>query len=348
MGWSEWFQEPDYEGISVWVNADLPEVSMTTTASDGTAADFEVATVPIAVGMLAGARGGGGPIWSGDVDAFVPFALNGGWGGGVSLQSGTIENDAGVVIPGFLRYHTHTEVLLSQMAATYALSSGWSTERDAFPSPMYDMTEGVDYDIVPGKDPYVDEDAYVQYESADPNVLTGWADWNLTLETAGSNGGMALPGVTGLRVGYSAPITWGLSGPGWFSTYQGLALDYIPGVMGALTTTPYALSLAALGTMESWTIYQQPNWLTDPIPIEVHVGPQGFADSDSSTSLIHGAMNPRPKFTFRMPRWRYWKPGVPPLRQRARNDGLAVDGQQQRGRGNSLQSSARRGGRVYC
>lgn len=47
------------------------------------------------------------------------------------------------------------------------------------------------------------------------------------------------------------------------------------------------------------------------------------------------------------PTWYFGPSIIPPLRQRGRDDGLATDALQEKGRGSSVQTSLRRGGRVY-
>jgi hypothetical protein len=54
------------------------------------------------------------------------------------------------------------------------------------------------------------------------------------------------------------------------------------------------------------------------------------------------------RYVIERPRYKYWESnGVPPMRQRHRDDGLATDARQMKGHGSSLQSSIRRGGQVY-
>jgi hypothetical protein len=335
MTWSEWIQEPDYEGVSEWVNADLSEVQMQSHASNYTESNSYIPTSPIVESCLAGAQGGGGPVAAGD--PITAFSTTNGFD--AEIQAFTEENNStSIPPPPYFKYHAYTSIYFTQSAATYGLNSYSLDSKDTFPEPLYDLIEDVDYAVIPGMDPDVDDYAYVEYESYDNNVLTGWADWTLTLTGRGTGTGEITDAdtPTTLRVGFSEPVTWDSTGPGWWTSYQGSLLESIAGFTGTSSTpydgapfsVPHTLSLADLGVMESWTLYQQPHWLVSDVPINLNVvsGPPltpGSAAMFTSTVLIPAS---RPRFTYRMPRWRYWVPGDPilyPLRQVQRDDGLA-------------------------
>ena len=94
--------------------------------------------------------------------------------------------------------------------------------------------------------------------------------------------------------------------------------------------------------------YDFPGWatlgVTDPetgltpiLPSAMSDGEQfALTSSSTSNSGVPG------RYIFHYP-----KTVIPPLRQRQRDDGLTTDTPQQRGHGSSLQTSQRRGGRVY-
>ena len=52
-------------------------------------------------------------------------------------------------------------------------SPSWSSFRDWWPLALDPLTEGVDFGVIPGKDPHVDDDAYVEYD-ATANAVAGW------------------------------------------------------------------------------------------------------------------------------------------------------------------------------
>ena len=175
----------------------------------------------------------------------------------------------------------------------YTVAPFWETDRDWFPDPLYDLTEGVDYTVRPDRTGSED-DAYIQYEDG-PNVRTGW-NWirapKVTLAQGGSSWVVEMVNGTNYVAGDNpgGPPASGLvfaTGDG--STPVDTVLPSIP--------TPTADTFAIFGRL-----------------------------TDNSVESAFEVQYPTPNILYRMPRWRYWVPGgPPPLRLRQRDDNLFLN-----------------------
>jgi hypothetical protein len=250
---------------------------------------------------------------------------------------------------------TGTHVGISQLVYSVD-ATRFLTYRDWFPSPLRTMTEGVDYDVIPGKDPGSDDDAYVEYESGD-NSLAGWQPWTVPVEyqfrlQVGPNSSAPDPPNIPFRVAV-APLpmsAWPAYGVG----SQAAHLDTFPtpdyGTQDVPVLVPSSVLQFALvfqpDTLNGW----HPTVTVAPPPplseFQAGSGVQGFVNpvavrgGGSSTPVITGPVMP-----FDTPRWRYWIPGdvAYPIRQRQRNDGLGRGVMRARST-SSVQSSVRQRG----
>lgn len=204
---------------------------------------------------------------------------------------------------------------------TYWLPDGWESRRDGKPAALDALTEGVDYAVIPGKDPWAD-DAYVEYETGVSNTLDGWDLGTFT--------------VTGHD--FVQDVASG-------AQTTGKARALLGG--GAMGRTPYA----SLGepvvdlSWREWDLGQETDGLQfqppDPGPVEqlfyfVDVSTSGPPNTYASVSFVLKPIEAR----VSQPRWRYWIPGDLPLRQRQRDDGLGLSTARWR-RGRSRQVSNR-------
>ena len=198
----------------------------------------------------------------------------------------------------------------------HSLRAGWDSYRDWFPLPLRSLVEGVDYTAIPGKDPARDDDAYVEYESADPNTRGAWVlgDWAVSNVNA-------FPGEV---------ATWHV---GWAtgSTYAPGPLDPWPGLGSTFATFTKADEGLGLG---------HPSGVPDSAESVLHLIDVDYAGTDVVDATVSALA---PRITITLPRWRYWVPGEAPrlpLRQRQRDDGLGLSTARWR-RGSSRQGSNR-------
>jgi hypothetical protein len=302
MSWSNWIQSPDYTEYAEVVN---PGLSSAVTSvgpiltsywdyyiSPGMYDDHHLPSLsPLHTGSLMAAVHARAVSGEGYTTTFPPDG-----GSGVLVTAdvwygygGWADEDGGIV----MAYWALVEIAaFAQSVSSWRAAPIWLEIRDWRPSLLHTLVERVDYDYIP------DTTDFVQYENA-PNVFIGWADWNIVH-------GVRTPGASyvTVRLGYSnGERHWGSEGPGWLDHMEGDYLATLPGGHdGTLVTT---VSLAPLGNMTSWTLYQQPNWLVSPIPeVEVDISAGNIAGYDSANGLAFS----RPQFTYRMPRYRYWIP----------------------------------------
>lgn len=272
---------------------------------------------------------------------------------------------------------TSADATIGQQIYTVVPIGDPLTFREWFPDLLRSLAEGVDYDVIPGKDPLQDDDAYVQYEGG-PNALLGWqTPWAATLvvDAGTSTTGMLapepqrfFPDTFPLRFGIGAatydPTTeepapdaeWTDHPYGWGA--DTLDMTNPPVTVGddLLTTTelPIELPIDLPADTVTFGLAIQNSLQNDlATPPTVENFPQATNPAgESSTSLtqlprlatfVEGSnvVALGPPFMTQMPRWRYWIPGTPPLRQRQRDDGLGLSGTPRWRRGSSRQASNR-------
>jgi hypothetical protein len=184
--------------------------------------------------------------------------------------------------------------------------------------------------------------SYIEYESSPP-VLVGWLMGSIGLyysKTSQSNASFdfLLLGHISVELNYNLPIVSPGDSP------------YFPGegtgdIVNVFTTPIYDINavsnIADPGPVNSIGLF-----LYDPTQVTYPPSSDDPANSSLYTVNASASFNPVP--LIQLPPYRYWESnGVPPMRQRHRDDGLATDARQMKGHGSSLQSSIRRGGQVY-
>ena len=240
------------------------------------------------------------------------------------------------------------------------------THRPWLPPEMNTLTENVDYYLIPGRN----DDSYVEWE-AGPNVVTDWdlgeiqGKWgnpDMSTTSAGNPGTpieeqpFEMVGSSfRLEMYYNLVYTPGTQVV-WPEPFSGETIvDYPVSGHGAAYEnrgmSPYNIIPNALppyfhparpGPVQSVSVFpHNPVWMNIP-PLPPPLGwkpPWYLNQGGTSWRNIYVLVD--------TPRYRYWMSGMPPMRQRHRDDGLTVDTRQEKGRGSSLQSSLRRGGKVY-
>lgn len=190
----------------------------------------------------------------------------------------------------------------------YRVTPNWNSPENWnwFPPLLSTLVEGVDYTVRPGKDPYVDYDAYIEYEG--PYVHTGWQFVPFALRYGWDlSDGQSAEGAIALAVNTTYPMAGGQPLPEW------------PGLSGIFGTT--------VSTDPGGTVLGVP---ADPGPVEslsvlvdllsmTRTGEAEFAVFRVAFEWVYQRVVSA--------RWRYWVPGdaaVRPLRQRQRDDGLGL------------------------
>jgi hypothetical protein len=222
-----------------------------------------------------------------------------------ALDGGTSDNPYGAV--------EHVEG-----AVYFIVGDSWKTDRDWFPVTLLGLEEGVDYGLRPGRTEF-DDDAYVEYESDGDNTVT--EEFKPLLRyTAGSIGGgegAAHDGDGLWELGYIAnpPLPVQTSDGAEFSveSWPGIGTVFASGGVEATNTSHSAEFPAGFSTASALHVTATMSG-TPPL-----VGESASAESAQFTI---GS----PSFRYQMPRWRYWIPRDLPLRQKQRNDGLALRG----------------------
>lgn len=204
------------------------------------------------------------------------------------------------------------------------LPSSWATARNWFPSGMAGKVLGVDYDIRPDRAPG-DPDRFIQYADGD-NTATSSIAGVLFNARFGSG---APPDGTNILVGVD------------------VGTNYVPGVVPAWAGIGSIVDSAHLyapwmtggtdisGTFSGSDLFPTTAAQTFTVGVEDNAGvlPEGVGYSFD--------VNPVAFTNYRMPQWRYWKPGQLPLRQRQRDDGLALRGAPSWRKGTSRQATNR-------
>lgn len=217
--------------------------------------------------------------------------------------------------------------------------AGW---REWFPPELGDLTEGTDYDVRPDRTGSED-DAFIEYEAGVGQIQgwTGFAPGRITSLTASFDGPHATAKWRLLSPPPAPPAT-----PGPFDSESAPVLALLPSdgspiaqivnatVTGAPSGVPVELTIA--GPVAEFAVLIITDESSD-IP---------FSGGDpGDSSYIHGwtasGFISAAGAMVRLPRWRYWIPGQLPLRQRQRDDGLALRGAPSWRRGTSRQATNR-------
>ena len=235
---------------------------------------------------------------------------------------------------------------------------GWETHREWRPYTLDRLIEGVDYVMRPDRQP-TDEDSYVEYEVGD-NYISGWKIPDVSVDQWRAYSG------------YYSPSDY----PEWFpngypigSHLQVEINTHVPNIPpGSIPNIPVMGSGTIIADLQPGSSLTTIRNIPDPGPVPVislfcydpnyYVRPAGPPPKSWLISALDCPYSIsgqarwlwRPQYYVGLPRFRYWIPGstkIPPMRQRVRDDGLTIDARQMKGSGSSLQSSIRRGGRVY-
>jgi hypothetical protein len=210
---------------------------------------------------------------------------------------------------------------------------------DYTPQGLNALTLGVDYEQRPDRTPG-DVDRYVQYES--PVVpFAGWADWAVTALSVGSHtpyvndGGhvtvptVPLPDNLTLRYMWEPGLATGWPYPTWSDGTE-IGQQSVPttGWLDLVTEYSHPLTIPLhLVPEQTASIWVQPGWLgAQDVPYVETVDTAQDNNFQYGWSLRIARFLPPAAAYYQMPRWRYWAIGVPPLRQRQRDDGLGLEG----------------------
>lgn len=177
-------------------------------------------------------------------------------------------------------------------------SPSWSTCRDWWPLALDPLTEGVDFTVIPGKDPYVDDDAYVEYDTT-PNVIAGWNLYGITTEWINPYAGpLAVPGSSlTVELHYGLPALSPGDAPAFPSAGSGAVLaTYTGSYASEVLYPPDPGPVTSVGLF----VYD-PNYSASP-----PLGPDIY---DALGSAGWGIGNQRPWVQVTLPRYRYWKLG---------------------------------------
>lgn len=184
--------------------------------------------------------------------------------------------------------------------------------RQMFPAELDDLEYGVDYAPRPDRDETTDPDAYIEYEDGlillQPGDVQGW-DGEVNLTASASKDGTTpwnSSGRASLRDDLPRPAALPpdiLSSPTLPGFGNGITVAEVAGPTGS---TGFGAFTMPAGTTD-FAVVIEPDFT---FPHD-----EGLYDSFiSNTRTIH--------VRLLYPRWRYWKPGILPLRQYPRNDGL--------------------------
>lgn len=323
MPWSEWIQSDPYER--------------------GTLARYKASTV-----SGGGAYTGGtladvvGDAESGLYSTSSPEAATTVHGGLVSTTLGATRSegytDSGT--PGTW----HGGIVQTQSVAWFDTDDlELATWREWFPPELGDLTEGVDYEVRPDRTG-TEDDAFIEYEDGVGQV-EGWT-------------GFAFGQIQAQSASYDPPrhatAKWRLlsppptppATPGPTESVAASPMVLLPSAGAPIgqiingTVTGFAggvgIELAINGPLSEFAVLL----VTDESSDEpFYTGPSGegnYSHQWTIGSLIDGAAA-----YVRLPRWRYWIPGELPLRQRQRDDGLALRGAPSWRRGTSRQATNR-------
>jgi hypothetical protein len=184
---------------------------------------------------------------------------------------------------------------LDQGAIQVTAPSGYETNRYYFPPALWDLTEGVDFSLIPGTSDYV------EYQAGGVSVLSGWA----------------MPPIL-----FTFPIVHTVDG------------DLVPGLAefflqtGSVTQPfPVDTPFASYEPSDSVLSVYPPDpgpvdqfWLTARLTERDSIPPFEYTGG-ATLGQIYASWS-APDIYIILPPYRYWILGTPPLRQIQRDDGL--------------------------
>lgn len=181
----------------------------------------------------------------------------------------------------------------------YRVRDGWDFNT-FLPDEFADLVLGVDYTIKPGADP-TDLYRYVDYDPDDHAEVIGWD-------------------IQGPIV-YDRDFDFNLGADVWIDN----STDYAEG-----TTDPLAVGTTfdtIDPTTPAGTVLAAPPDPGSTLSFTVGISPTVLLAGSSAVNVVMSYPlgddpNRWPTVIVRPARWRYWKPGITPLRQYPRNDGL--------------------------
>lgn len=294
MGWSEWITGTLASGEGATVDA-LEERGA---GSSAAMLDYDTATA-----------------WANALANITPIATEITTPGSHSIFGFWVVDDVGD--------NLYAEAGFSEIAYRFTADPAYKQRRDWFPAPMYDLIENVDYTVRPGKDPYVDDDAYVEFQPGD-STLDGWG---------------VLPVISGGSFTFHSNAD-----EIQFTTHPGhLTLPFPAFGVGSIFAQYGPAEIPASGTL-----------IPDPGPLEqfsvtCRLTTRDFAGTPPvGETLFNALLSPLNTQTrIVLPPWRYWKPGDPFLWNAQRTDAL---GGRSAGRGRgatSTQASPRNRGGIH-
>lgn len=217
----------------------------------------------------------------------------------------------------------------SQMGTVSVLGDGWETNFEVYPAALWDLQEGVDFTIRPDRT-YDDPDCYVEYLPGAAISFAGWRVPPMTVHWQSLHDTNIVSG-TG-RVALVATDGRAEAWPG-YGAGQALAQYPLDNATSVNVPVPEAL-VQDIGPAVTLVIQDSANHTFPPPP------PTGNWVWSRQSSITQQAGATWPGAQGFMPPYRYWIPGLLPLRQVQRDDGLARSVVRATG-GHSRQSSLR-------
>lgn len=197
----------------------------------------------------------------------------------------------------------------------YRVPEGWD-DPTPFPPELGGLVYGVDIVNKPGSD-FSDPFRLVDYDPDDHAEVLGWT----------------IPS----PVVYDRMSDFNLGADVWIDN----ATDYAAGITDPLNIGATFDTIDP--TTPAGTVLAAPPNPGPTLSFTVGISPHTPLDNDSAVNIImsHPFFEGWPIVTVRPPRWRYWTPRELPLRQRQRDDGLALRGAPSWRQGSSRQASNR-------
>lgn len=215
-----------------------------------------------------------------------------------------------------------------------------ATWREWFPNELYDLTEGVDYEVRPDRTGSED-DAFIEYEDGVGQIQNwyAFASGRILIHNASYSPKHATAKWRLLSPPPAVPAIPPTSGsvsasPVVFTPSAGTPVAQILNttLVGSPSAVPVEVIIA--GPVSEFAVLMITDESSDEPPTDPEIAAYGHEWVVSGLPSVAAAY-------VRLPRWRYWKPGQLPLRQRQRDDGLALRGAPSWRRGTSRQATNR-------
>lgn len=239
--------------------------------------------------------------------------------------------------------HVHYIGTGNQLYVSLGLSTAVVEWRDEFPEALWTLTEGEDYEQI-GVDAEGNA-VYVEYEDGDVE-LTDVADIRITFGSSGAefnNSGDLHVIQSYLRVLGSSDMHWQQANPPDATYHDAASWQRLPGE--AASNPEVTFDPTGYMTVDAPLMVLLANGYQPSIPFPAGSPPE------AGTPLTGGSVsNPtvQAAVMYRQPRFRYWIPGIPPLRLNQRDDDLGLSpSPRQPGFATTQQSSIRAGGNTY-